>query len=139
VDSPIWSLAFRRRERNLSEIERGHRRELERLLVLGEAAIIGSVRQEVLSGIRDEFTWIRLRTGLRAFTDVQVETGDHERAAQFHNQCRSRGVAAGPTDLLLCAVASRLAAPVYTLDMDFIRYAEILPIELHRPEISGPR
>ena len=35
------------------------------------------------------------------------------------------------TDFLLCAVAERRGLPILTTDRDFVRFAEVLPIELH--------
>ena len=55
---------------------------------------------------------------------------DHERAAQFFNRCRSRGVQGANTDFLICSVAVRLDCPILTTDKDFEAFAAHLPIEL---------
>ncbi len=49
VDSSVWSLALRRREPEPTAMVR----ELRELIVEGRANLIGSVRQEILSGIRN--------------------------------------------------------------------------------------
>ncbi|MGH7899462.1 MAG: PIN domain-containing protein [Candidatus Binatia bacterium] len=131
VDTPIWSLALRRRRVDLGAAERRHVREWERLVREGLIALVGPVRQELLSGVREEEAWERLQTALRPFVDVPIGTVDYETAARFFNRCRSRGVTGSAIDLLICAVASRTGAPIYTTDSDFRRYAELLGLHLH--------
>jgi hypothetical protein len=62
-----------------------------------------------------------------------MERFDFERAAEMTNQCLRVGIAGSSTDMLICAVAERLEAPVFTLDRDFERYRDILEIELYQP------
>ena len=131
VDTPIWSLALRRRRADLDARERRHVREWERIVRGGMIALIGPIRQELLSGVREEETSERLRTALRPFVDVPISTEDYETASLFFNRCRSRGVTESAIDLLICAVSSRIAAPIYTTDSDFRRYAEVLGLRLH--------
>ena len=50
VDTPIWSLALRRRTRTPDDPATA---ELASLIQDGRAALIGPVRQELLSGIRE--------------------------------------------------------------------------------------
>jgi predicted nucleic acid-binding protein len=63
---------------------------------------------------------------------------DFEEAARANNTCRAAGVAGTLVDMLLCAVAARLDAPVFTTDADFTRYARHLPLRLHRPGEAMP-
>jgi predicted nucleic acid-binding protein len=139
VDTSVWSLALRRRRGDLGRVERRHVREWERLVRAGEVALIGSIRQELLSGVRDERAWERLRHALRPFADLPLTTADHELAAQFFNRCRARGVTGSSVDLLICSVSARYEAPIYTTDTDFVRYASILGLQLHKshPETKG--
>ena len=65
VDTSVWSLALRRHRH--SENVR-YTSELAQLAADGLLAIIGPVRQEVLSGIRERAQFERLRDRLRAFT-----------------------------------------------------------------------
>ena len=92
VDTPIWSLALRRRPHDLNAGEERHVREWERLVRAGGAHLIGPIRQEILSGVRDEQARERLRTALRPFPDVPITTDDSERAAHFFNRCRAKGI-----------------------------------------------
>lgn len=93
--------------------------------------MIGPVRQELLSGVREPGAFERLRKRLRAFEDVPLLAEDYERAAGDDKRCRAAGVAGSAVDFLLCAVAQRLDVAIFTTDADFKRYARHLPIRLH--------
>lgn len=101
------------------------------LVQQGRIALLGIVRQEVLSGVSDAAHFRRLKQALSNFRDEPVLTADHVRAAECFNTCRSRGIQGSPVDFLLCAIAERIAAPIFTTDPDFERYALHLPLRLH--------
>ena len=127
VDTSVWSLALRRRARVPHLVVE----ELRRLVDEGRVAIIGPIRQELLSGVRTADAFETLREHLRGFEDEPVETADFERAAEHFNTCRERGVQGSNTDFLICAVAERRNLPILTTDADFSRFARVLPISLH--------
>ena len=127
VDTSVWSLALRRRTR----VPEPSIAELRSLIDEGRVAMIGPIRQELLSGLRTAEAFERLRDHLRPFSDEILESGDFERAAQHFNTCRAKGVQGSSTDFLICAAAERRRFPILTTDADFIRFAEILPIVLH--------
>ena len=127
VDTSVWSLALRRRTRAaVPEVE-----ELRSLIDEGRVAIIGPIRQELLSGLRTIEAFERLRDHLRPYSDEPLETADFERAAEHFNTCRARGVQGSNTDFLICAVSERHNLPILTTDADFSRFAAVLPITLH--------
>lgn len=95
--------------------------------------MIGPIRQELLSGIREAKQYQSLREKLRAFPDLRLETADFETAAQFFNDCRGKGLQGSNTDFLLCAVSHRRDMPIFTTDKDFDAYTKIVPIELYTP------
>ncbi|HSS76054.1 MAG TPA: PIN domain-containing protein [Thermoanaerobaculia bacterium] len=129
VDTGVWSLALRRRYYSLEPAVL----ELRELIREGRAHLIGSIRQEVLSGIREKAQFDRLRADLREFPDLPVQTADHERAAEFFNVCRSRGVQGSNTDFVICAIAGRYGMAILATDGDFPLFAPHLPIQLHVP------
>jgi predicted nucleic acid-binding protein len=129
VDSGVWSLALRRRQISQDPAVL----ELRELIREGRAHLIGPIRQEVLSGIREKAQFDRLRAHLREFPDLPVQTADHERAAEFFNLCRSRGVQGSNTDFVICAIADRYDMAILATDGDFPLFAPHLPIELHVP------
>ena len=95
--------------------------------------MVGLVRQELLSGIRNPAQHENIRTSLRAFLDEPIDTADHEAAAKANNDCRARGVAVTTVDILICTIALRRSWSIFTTDPDFKNYANVLPIKLHTP------
>ena len=140
VDTSVWSLALRRK--SVRPIPASVRA-LTDLVADGRVAMLGVVRQELLSGIRAQEDFELLRDRLRAFADEEVSTEDFEQAAGFFNLCRSHGVQGSNTDFLICAVAARRRYPILSTDHDFERYARWVPIVLHatpsREGAGGPR
>ena len=127
VDTPIWSLALRRKSRPENESAKS---ELASLIQDGRAAIIGPIRQELLSGIRESAQFDRLTEHLHAFPDTEIIASDYEQAASFFNRCREKGIQGSNTDFLICAVAVRNEYPIFTTDEDFTHFAKVLPIVL---------
>jgi predicted nucleic acid-binding protein len=125
VDTPIWSAAFRRR----AVLDAPPVSILRQLIEDGRAALVGPIRQELLSGILDEAQFERLTDRLSAFPDERIERQDYERAAKYFNVCRRRGIQGSNTDFLLCAVARR-PMPIFTDDGDFARCAKIVDVPL---------
>lgn len=131
VDTSVWSLALRRRARDLNPAERSTVAELAELIKEGRARIIGLVRQELLSGIRSPAQYEKLRLSLRAFPDEPLDTRDYEAAAEASNDCRARGVVVSVVDILICSIALARGWSIFSTDPDFKNYAGILPIKLH--------
>jgi len=133
VDTSIWSLALRRRKQDqYPEAE-----ELGRLIAAQVVEIIGPIRQEVLSGVRDKAQFKWLETHLDAFVDLSLTAKDYVTAAQFYNLCRAKGIQGSNTDFLICAVAVRHDLSVFTTDGDFTQFAKCLPIVLHEVRKSA--
>lgn len=131
VDTPVWSLALRRKPGDLNRREQAVIHALAELIRDSRVQITGVIRQELLSGIREAERFEKLRDYLRAFPEPVLDVLDYEEAAQMHNQCRSRGIAGSTIDFLICAVAHRRNWLVFTTDRDFDRYAHVLPVKLY--------
>lgn len=131
VDTSVWSMALRRKPDSLSASERSFRGTLEQLIDRGAVLLIGPIAQEILSGIRDRYVFDQLANHLRAFPFEALLFEDFEEAARCNNLCRAGGVAGSAVDFLICAVAIRRQADVFTLDNDFERYANHLPLRLY--------
>lgn len=129
VDTSVWSLALRRPTTEGSTATA----ELVELIREGRVAIIGAIRQEILSGIRAAEQYRKLRDRLRAFEDVSLEEVDYEEAATCFNRCRAKGLQGSNTDFLLCAVSLRHDLAILTTDKDFKGFAKVLGFELHEP------
>ena len=130
VDTPVWSLALRRRTADLSGADRKIAQSLQELVREGRAQLLGLVRQEILSGIRDEAQFSRIQDHLRGFADIALVVEDFEEAAAISNKCRRSGVASSAVDMLICSVSLRQGWPIFSTDRDFTHYRKVLPIEL---------
>jgi len=135
VDTSVWSLALRRKREHLNSTETLLVAEWAGLIRRREVMLLGPIRQEVLSGIRNEGAFAKLRLALRAFPDERLSAEDYERAAWCFNFCQSKGIAGSSADFLICAVALRRDVAIFTTDGDFACYARHLPIRLHRPAL----
>jgi predicted nucleic acid-binding protein len=126
IDNSVLSEALR--HKNPSKVIRTVFAEL---LREDKVLIIGAIRQEFLSGIPHPAQYLKLQKLISELpiTDTLIE--DYDTAAYFYNICRHKGIQGSPTDLLLCAVASRLKLPILTTDQDFKNYAALLPISLY--------
>ena len=132
VDTSIWSLFLRRDAARLNSLEGQWRREFENLVASHSVAIIGAVRQELLTGIREIAQFQRLKSILRAYPDADLETADYELAADSSNRCQSAGIAGHPIDFLICAASVRRNWMIFTADKDFEQYQQVLPINLFK-------
>lgn len=129
VDTSVWSLALRRS----SPADGPEVNELIELIREVRVQMIGPVRQELLSGIKSQVQFQKLRHHLRAFPDLEPAPRDYEHAAEFFNLCRGKGIQGSNTDFLICAIAARHKIPIFTTDADFTLYQTHLPIMLHSP------
>ncbi len=128
IDTSIWSLALRReKSQDISILSK-----LESLINDFRVQLIGPIRQELLSGVKSEIQFKKLKTYLRSFPDYQIQSDDFELAAQFFNQCRSKGVQGSNTDFLICAIATNNNWQIFTSDQDFLHFQKIIPIQLYK-------
>jgi len=130
VDASVWSLALRREH----EQAPAPVREILRLIHSHRVQLMGPIRQEILSGIRSDSQFIKLRMHLESFPDLPILTEDYVAAAQFFNRCRSKGVQGSNTDFLICAVALRNRFSIFTTDKDFQLFAKHIQIVLHKED-----
>ena len=133
VDTCVWSMALRR----VDASDGPEVSELRELVKELRVQLIGPVRQEILSGIKNIDQFTKLRDQLRSFPDLEPASGDFEVAAEFYNLCRSKGIQGSNTDFLMCAVAVSHQMPIFTTDADFIYFQQHLPIKLHRSRMAS--
>jgi len=69
IDTSVWSLALRRQRSSVSAENEG----ADRAGTRRRAAMLGPVRQELLSGVRGEQQFETLRSNLRAFPDILLK------------------------------------------------------------------
>ncbi|MDR0599282.1 MAG: PIN domain nuclease [Treponema sp.] len=128
IDTPIWSLAFRKKHygENNAIITN-----LINLIRNAQIEIIGSIRQEVLSGISNKNKFHEVKNRMAVFTDYVIQTPDYEFAAECFNECRRNGIQGSHTDFLICAVAIKNDWEIFTEDRDFFEYEKYLPIRIY--------
>jgi len=128
VDTSVWSLAFRKKEKTAKE------QGIVNLLVEFtrdlKTRIIGPIRQEILSGFSDRIKFEKVRSSLAIYSDVKIDTKDYENAADYFNTCRRNGIQGSHIDFLICAVAVNNDLSIFTLDKDFENYQKYLSIKL---------
>jgi len=130
VDTSIWSLALRKKDRNHEEEKIvDYFSKIIRDLKL---VIIGPIRQEILSGISDGNRYNELRDKISVFEDYIIKTKEYETATQYYNECRKKGIQGSHVDYLICAVAINNKMSILTLDKDFDNYKNIIPIQLEK-------
>ncbi len=133
VDTPVWSLSLRRKALDLSPQEARLTQTLQELVKRSQVQLLGPIRQEVLSGIREASQFRRIRDHLRDFSNVQLDSRDYEEAASMSNLCRRAGVAGSAVDMLMCSVSLRRDLRIFTTDRDFIHYKRVIPLRLLTP------
>jgi predicted nucleic acid-binding protein len=108
VDTSVWSLALRRKNTpSLRPDEQKLKAELVQAIQDGRVAMLGLLRQELLSGIKEKAQFDNVKAALAPYLDEPINIADHEYAARVYNECRIQGVEAGTVDILICAVAVR--------------------------------
>jgi predicted nucleic acid-binding protein len=138
VDTPIWSIALRRNRRQLGPGDAALLDELRRLVTEERVRMIGPIRQELLSGLKEPLQFERIRRELRVMEDEPLATSDFELAARLYNKCRSSGFAGSDVDLLICAIAIDRNWAIFTTDRDFDHYVKAIGVQLHAPRNLNP-
>jgi predicted nucleic acid-binding protein len=128
VDTSVWSLALRRSKQSIA----AQAEELRQLIQDHRVQMIGPIRQEILSGIRSDSQFTKLKKHLESFPDLPILTDDYVRAAKFFNLCRFKGIQGSNTDFLICSVAVRYKLSIFTTDNDFNLFSKHIKINLHQ-------
>lgn len=126
VDTSVWSLFLRQRNRPEPEVAA-----LKRLIRAQRVQMLGIVKQELLSGLKESRRFDQFLSVLRGFPDLLASSHDHITAAKCYNTCRARGVQGSAADFLICAQAINHDLPLLTTDRDFSYFAEYLPLDLY--------
>ena len=132
IDTSVWSQALRRQSAEASSTAQERVVDvLKELIHDSRIAMLGPVRQELLSGVKTPKQFETLQQILSVFSDEPLRSQDYEQAAKNFNQCRQGGVQGSNTDFLICAVSMARGWPIYSLDKDFEHYKKYLPLMLY--------
>ena len=122
VDTSLWSLILRRsqieHENPFVKAFRGH------LTAEDGLFLIGNILQELLDGLRSENQFQRLIGSLEPFPLLTLSRATYVEAARLRNQCRQKGVQAGPADFLISCACIEHGFPLLTADQDFLRISK---------------
>ena len=129
VDTDVWSEALRRKKGKQSI----YVDELVDLIQEGRLEIIGPIRMEILSGMRDQETFDAFSERLSAFDARFIPSEVYILAARFFNLCRSKGIQGSNTDFVICACSVHWSIPILSKDKDYLLYRKHLPIEVIEP------
>ena len=129
IDTTIWSKAYRRKK--IVNEDQIIVKELYSILDSEAEILIGSIRQELLSGISNKNAFDDLVIKLNGFNNYEAQLVDHNLAAEYFNICLNKGIQGSQTDYLICAIAYRYNVEIFTEDNDFNNYKKYLPIKLH--------
>ena len=128
IDTSVWSQFFRRRDpEDPRAVEL-----VEDLIIRREAVLVGIVKQELLSGIKEPERFKKLLSALSDFELLLASDEDHIMAGRFFSKCRSCGVQGSFSDFLICAQASNHRMSILSSDGDFVHYSKHIPISLTR-------
>ena len=127
VDTCVWLLSLRRRNKApINATEQQVLAQLREAIQDRRVTIIGPIRQEILSGIRDKAMFAKTEELLDPFLDEEIRAADYVEAARLFNLCRDHGVECGPLDILICAVAVRNHYDILTYDAGLGRCIAVL-------------
>lgn len=129
VDTDVWSEALRKKNGKKS----AYVLELVDLIQEGRLVIIGPIRMEILSGIREAQTFDAFSETLSAFPDRPMNSDIYLMAARFFNLCRSKGIQGSNTDFQICACSVQWKIPILSKDKDYELYKKHIPIETIQP------
>jgi predicted nucleic acid-binding protein len=125
IDTCVWSNALRYNKPDKKITDK-----LSDLINDGRAILIGPIKQEVLSGISQSAKFNKLKDILSSFEEIQLQGIHFEKAAEFCNTCRAKGIQGSTIDFLICSVAYLEDLEIFTIDKDFELCQNHLPIKL---------
>ncbi len=85
VDTSVWSLALRRQKQQNNSIVNKLR---DLISDNSRVVLLGAVRQEILSGIKHQEQFDKLKDRLKAFPNLELDAEYYELAADYFNICR---------------------------------------------------
>jgi len=128
VDTCVWSTALRPVVKpEFKDVVN----ELKELIGERRVVLLGPIRQEVLSGVREQDQFEKLQEHLKPFENFPITSEDYEYAAELFNMFRSKGLQGSNTDFLIVAVSIKHGLSIFSTDKDFKLYLKHLKFHLH--------
>lgn len=133
VDTSVWSIALRRVQKQIDAPPA--MLALRKLVTEGQPiGLPGIVLQELLSGVRTDAEFERLREVLNPFGVIYAQEEHHLEAARIFNRCRSKGVATTAPDALIAATVVVERGRLLTCDWDYSHMARAIGLNVEMVE-----
>lgn len=128
VDTSVWSLVLRRQR---VDEQHGHVLTFRQCVEANWGLfLLGPILQELLDGMPSSQQFARLLKAMEPFELAPVGRQTYVLAAQMRNDCRKKGIQAGPTDFLIAAASVETGFPLLTADQDFQRISSCTELVL---------
>ena len=127
VDTSVWSLALRKNgPANHPAVKK-----LQSLLVDTQSIVlIGIILQEILQGFRQEDTFKKATSHFDPFPLLTLDRSDFVAAAKLRRYAASKGLSLSTPDCQIAAATIEHHCHLLTTDKDFIRLAQLVPLQL---------
>lgn len=125
VDTSVWVDCFRAIQNSQTQFVAN------RMPFTGQIALVPTILQEVLQGIRDDNKFMRVRTDLLACAVLRLEPVKAAiGAADMYRMLRKKGVTIRkPNDCLIAHYAIVYNTPILHNDVDFEQIAQHTPLQ----------
>ena len=133
VDTSVWSIALRRAPKK-TDVPPAMVA-LRKLVTEGRPiGLPGIVLQELLSGVRSDAEFERLRDVLSPFGVIYAQEEHHLEAARVFNRCRAKGIATTAPDVLIAATVIVETGKLLTCDQDYVHIAKAVDLRVDMVE-----
>lgn len=129
VDTPVWVKFFR-------EATSLESRVLDLLLSAGPVATCPPIRTDTLSGAPTRRADERLRQLFDALAHLELPAGVWRTVEESRCELARQGIQASVVDVLIAATAHAHRVALWTLDEDFTRIANVLPVTRFHPRAA---
>ncbi len=130
IDTSVWSMALRHNVKS-SDIK-SIKKEIFELINESRVVLLGVILQEILSGIKNDDQFSKLEDSFKPFSIEIFNRNYYVKAAEFFNNCRTKGIQGSHIDFYICAVAYLNNWEIFTFDNDFSMYSKIINIKMYK-------
>jgi hypothetical protein len=123
ADTSVWMEFFRNEDSPISEY-------LKHLLRVGQIALTGMIRAEILQGIRSPRKARLVRSNLESLPFVEVRKKVWQHAGEMSARLRKKGLTIPLSDILIASAAIIEGYEVFATDPHFEKIPGLI---LHRP------
>lgn len=127
VDTSVWSEALRRKNKN---IESSGSFLYELISNEEEIFLIGSIIQEILSGIKDSKLFDQIKNHLEFFGYIELSKEDYVNSAELRNDLAKKGISVSTVDSQIATTAISKNLYLATFDKDFKQISKFKDLKI---------